>query len=38
LGRTEEAAGAYRTAAALAGNAAERDFLRRSGEALGGPV
>ncbi|SDM84589.1 RNA polymerase sigma factor [Streptomyces wuyuanensis] len=37
-GRTEEAAGAYRTAAALAGNAAERDFLRRSGEALGGPV
>ncbi|MFI1468024.1 RNA polymerase sigma factor [Streptomyces wuyuanensis] len=38
LGRTEEAACAYRTAAALAGNAAERDFLRRSGEALGGPV
>ncbi|MFD7227315.1 RNA polymerase sigma factor [Streptomyces sp. NPDC059881] len=36
LGRNEEAARAYEAAAALAGNAAERDFLRRSGEALGG--
>ncbi|MEU3298403.1 RNA polymerase sigma factor [Streptomyces sp. NPDC006678] len=36
LGRNEEAAHAYEAAAALAGNAAERDFLRRSGEALGG--
>ncbi|MFJ6631484.1 RNA polymerase sigma factor [Streptomyces sp. NPDC091376] len=35
LGRDEEAARAYEAAAALAGNAAERDFLRRSGEALG---
>ncbi|MGW8951150.1 RNA polymerase sigma factor [Streptomyces sp. NPDC055709] len=36
LGRNEEAARAYEAAAALAGNTAERDFLRRSGEALGG--
>ncbi|WP_423247009.1 RNA polymerase sigma factor [Streptomyces pratisoli] len=35
LGRHEEAARAYEAAAALAGNAAERDFLRRRGEALG---
>ncbi|WP_328724706.1 RNA polymerase sigma factor [Streptomyces sp. NBC_00259] len=35
LDRHEEAARAYEAAAALAGNAAERDFLRRRGEALG---
>ncbi|MEI5010135.1 MULTISPECIES: RNA polymerase sigma factor [unclassified Streptomyces] len=37
LGRTEEAAAAYETAADLAGNAAEREFLRRGGEALDRP-
>ncbi|MFF4745850.1 RNA polymerase sigma factor [Streptomyces sp. NPDC047980] len=37
LGRTEEAAAAYETAADLAGNAAEREFLRRGGDALDRP-
>ncbi|MEU2162696.1 RNA polymerase sigma factor [Streptomyces chengbuensis] len=37
LGRTEGAAAAYETAADLAGNAAEREFLRRGGDALDRP-